>query len=202
MVLYIIIFNNYNKTLYMFHKDNKLENIEIAVFGAGCFWCVEAIFNELKGVLKVTSGYTGGKTINPTYKQVCTGTTNHTEVVRIEYDSNIISFDELLEVFWKTHDPTTLNRQGADIGTQYRSAIYFTSNKQKNTANYYKTKLNKSNIWQNPIVTEISELNVFYIAENYHNNYYKNNPNEGYCKIVIQPKIEKFKNIFRNKIKQ
>lgn len=178
-----------------------MKNKEIAVFGAGCFWCVEAVFTELKGVESVTPGYTGGNTTNPTYKDICTGTTNHAEVAKIIFDPTIITFDELLEVFWTTHDPTTLNSQGADHGTQYRSVIYYTSTIQKEKATEYKSKLNNSNAWENPVVTEIAQLGVFYTAENYHNDYYKNNPNQGYCRMVIQPKVEKFRKVFEDKLK-
>jgi len=180
-------------------KQNNKE--EIAVFGAGCFWCVEAIFNELKGVKSVTPGYTGGKTTNPTYKEVCSGKTNHVEVAKIVFDPSVISYKELLEVFWKTHDPTTLNRQGADKGTQYRSAIFYTTPLQKEQAEFYKNELEKTKTWRNPIVTEIQPLTVFYPAEDYHNDYYKNNPEQGYCKMVIQPKVEKFKKAFEQKLK-
>jgi len=182
-------------------KKDEMENKEIAILGAGCFWCVEAVFSELKGVESVTPGYTGGNTDNPTYKDICTGTTNHAEVAKIIFDSSVISFDELLEVFWKTHDPTTLNRQGADQGTQYRSVIFYTSENQKEKATRYKNKLNELKTWDNPVVTEITELGKFYPAENYHNDYYKNNPDQGYCRMVIQPKVEKFRKAFEAKLK-
>lgn len=183
------------------NKTKNMNNKEVAVFGAGCFWCVEAVFSELKGVESVTPGYTGGNTTDPTYKDICTGTTNHAEVAKIIFDPMVISFDELLEVFWTTHDPTTLNQQGADHGTQYRSVIYYTSETQKEKATHYKTKLNNSEAWENPIVTEIAALGVFYPAENYHNDYYKNNPDQGYCRMVIQPKVEKFRKVFEDKLK-
>ena len=171
------------------------------VFAGGCFWCTEAIFNELKGVKKVVSGYSGGKVANPTYEQVCTGQTGHAECTQITYDPTQVTFAELLEVFWMTHDPTTLNRQGADHGTQYRSAIFYTDEDQKQEAIAYKAKLEKEKIWRDPIVTEITKFEKFYPAENYHQEYYQNNPNQGYCRIVITPKIEKFKKIFADKLR-
>ena len=179
-------------------KDTGLKT---AVFAGGCFWCTEAIFEELKGVQKVVSGYSGGKVANPTYKQVCTGLTGHAECTQITYDPELVTFAELLEVFWMTHDPTTLNRQGADSGTQYRSAIFYTDEDQKQVAIAYKAKLEKEKIWSDPIVTEITRLEKFYPAEDYHQEYYENNPNQGYCRIVITPKIEKFKKIFASKLK-
>jgi len=177
------------------------ENLEIATFGSGCFWCTEAIFERLKGVHSVVSGYAGGKVKNPTYKEVCTGTTGHAEVSQITYDPKVISFDELLEVFWKTHDPTTLNRQGADVGTQYRSVIFYHNDEQKKLAEHYKDELDKSGAWKDPIVTEISPLTNFYKAEDYHQNYFANNPTQGYCSFVIAPKVEKFEKVFKNKLK-
>jgi len=181
--------------------ENKEAGSKIAVFAGGCFWCTEAIFNELKGVRKVVSGYSGGKVVNPTYEQVCTGQTGHAECTKITYDPKQITFAELLEVFWMTHDPTTLNRQGADSGTQYRSAIFYTDEDQKQEATAYKAKLGKEKIWNNPIVTEITKFEKFYPAEKYHQEYYQSNPNQGYCRIVITPKIEKFKKIFADKLK-
>jgi peptide-methionine (S)-S-oxide reductase len=188
------ISQNTNMTM----KDTGLKT---AVFAGGCFWCTEAIFNELKGVKKVVSGYSGGKVANPTYKQVCTGLTGHAECTQITYDPEVVTFAELLEVFWMTHDPTTLNRQGADSGTQYRSAIFYTDEDQKQVAIAYKAKLEKEKIWSDPIVTEITKFEKFYPAEDYHQEYYQNNPNQGYCRIVITPKIEKFKKIFADKLK-
>ncbi len=163
-----------------------------AVFGAGCFWCVEAIFSQLDGVESVVSGYTGGNTKNPTYEDICTGQTNHVEVCKIIYDSSIISFENLLKAFFESHDPTTLNKQGADVGTQYRSAIFYVDNDQKKVSEKYKNLLNNSDEFRNSIVTEITKLDIFYEAENYHQNYYKNNPNQPYCKFVIKPKLDKF----------
>ena len=181
--------------------ETKVAGLKIAVFAGGCFWCTEAIFSQLKGVQKVVSGYSGGKVANPTYNQVCTGRTGHAECTQITYDPNQVAFAELLEVFWMTHDPTTLNRQGADSGTQYRSAIFYTDEDQKKEAITYKAKLDKEKIWSDPIVTEITKFEKFYPAENYHQEYYKSNPNQGYCRIVITPKIEKFKKIFADKLK-
>ncbi|MCI5054882.1 MAG: peptide-methionine (S)-S-oxide reductase MsrA [Flavobacteriales bacterium] len=189
------------KTTDINMQDDDIRVNAKATFGAGCFWCVEAVFTELRGVYKVTPGYTGGLTKNPTYKEVCSGTTGHAEVAQISYDSTEISFEELLEVFWKTHDPTTLNRQGNDVGTQYRSAIYYHNDDQKNKAEHYKNKLNEEQAWPNPVVTEISPLEKFYVAEDYHHNYFEENPNQGYCKYVIQPKVEKFRKAFSSKLK-
>ena len=166
--------------------------MNIAVFGAGCFWCVEAIFSQLAGVASVVSGYTGGATENPTYDSICTGTTGHAEVCKITYDEKIISYEKLLEVLFLTHDPTTLNQQGADKGTQYRSAIFYIDENQKKMAENYISKLKKNKTFKDRIVTEITKLDKFYEAENYHQDYYKNNTNAPYCKIVIKPKLDKF----------
>lgn len=176
--------------------------MEKATLGAGCFWCVEAVFQQLKGVKSVKSGYAGGKIANPTYREVCSGLTGHAEVIQVEFDQSEISFTELLEVFFKTHDPTTLNRQGADTGTQYRSAIFYHSEEQREIAEKIKLELNNSGAYDNPIVTEITEFDhKFYEAEEYHQNYYKNNPEQGYCKMVVRPKIEKFERVFKDKLK-
>ena len=169
--------------------------MNIAVFGAGCFWCVEAVFSQLTGVESVVSGYTGGFTENPTYESICTGSTGHAEVCKITYDSNIITYEDLLKVFFQTHDPTTLNQQGNDIGTQYRSAIFYTNETQKEIAKTYKEKLLQSNIYKNPIVTDIEPLDTFYAAEKYHQNYYRLNKEKPYCQFVIKPKLDK---IFRD----
>ena len=174
---------------------------DTATFGAGCFWCVEAIFQELKGVHSVKSGYAGGFVKNPSYKEVCTGRTGHAEVVQIVYDPSVISFEELLEVFWKTHDPTTLNRQGADVGTQYRSAVFFHNEEQKVKAVFYMKKLDVSGAFQNPIVTTVEPYENYYEAEDYHQDYYNNNGSQGYCRMVIQPKVEKFKKAFPENLK-
>lgn len=185
-------------------KDTKTmtNTTETAIFGAGCFWCVEAVFQQLNGVISVQSGYTGGTKDNPTYKEVCTGTTGHAEVCKIVFDPSKITFTELLEVFWTVHDPTTLNRQGADVGTQYRSAIFYTNEEQKVLAEKYKKELDKSGAFENPVVTEIVQASEFYPAEDYHNNYYNDNPNQGYCSMVIRPKVEKFKKVFGEKLKK
>ena len=190
-------FVNY-KTNQTMQNDKNLKEV---TFGAGCFWCIEAVFEELKGVISVESGYSGGQIKNPTYQQICTGTTGHAEVARIIYDADLISFKELLEVFWKTHDPTTLNKQGNDVGTQYRSVIFYHNTTQQKEAEFYKSELDKSGAFSNPIVTEISLLTDYYKAENYHQNYYSLNPNQGYCQYVIAPKMEKFRKAFKDKLK-
>lgn len=182
--------------------DKKEQSgLQTATFGNGCFWCTEAIFQQLNGVEKVVSGYMGGKVKNPTYKEVCSGLTGHAEVIQISYDPAKITFDELLEVFWKTHDPTTLNRQGADVGTQYRSVVFYHNDTQKALAIDYRKKLDESGAFDNPIVTEVTAASEFYPAEDYHQNYYNLNGSAPYCSYVIQPKIEKFKKVFKNKLK-
>ena len=167
--------------------------MEIAVFGAGCFWCIEAIFSQVEGIKDISVGYTGGHTKNPTYEEICKGNTGHAEVMRLEYDPSTVNYEDLLKIFWETHDPTTLNRQGNDIGTQYRSAIYYSNTEQKKIAENYKKQLEKDKVFINKIVTEITELGIYYEAENYHQDYYSNNKNQPYCRYVIKPKIEKFK---------
>ena len=167
-----------------------------ATFGAGCFWCVEAVFLDLKGVEKVVSGYTGGQTADPTYQQICGGDTGHAEVAQIDFDPQAISFDTLLEVFWVTHDPTTLNRQGADQGTQYRSVIYYHDEGQRQAAEASKARVDASDLWADPIVTEISPLGAFYPAEDYHQNFFALNPQQPYCRAVINPKMAKFRQRF------
>jgi peptide-methionine (S)-S-oxide reductase len=174
---------------------------EIAVFGGGCFWCTEAVFSELRGVLSVMPGYAGGKMPNPTYEQVCTGATGHAEVTRIEFDPKEISFENLLTVFFATHDPTTLNRQGADVGTQYRSAIFYTSDAQKSAAEAFIKKLHDSDPGGKPVVTEITPLDKFYPAEDYHRDYFRNNPNQPYCQLIIEPKVEKLQKEFGELLK-
>ncbi len=176
-------------------------NYKTATFGAGCFWCSEAIFEDVKGVFDVIAGYAGGHVENPCYNAVCSGETGHAEVVNITYDPSIIAFEELLAIFWKTHDPTTLNKQGADVGTQYRSVIFYHDEEQKETAERIKNELNESGAWDDPIVTEIRPYSVFYIAEDYHQNYYEKNPYQGYCQFIIGPKMEKFRKVFRDKLK-
>ncbi|HAA10828.1 MAG TPA: peptide-methionine (S)-S-oxide reductase [Cytophagales bacterium] len=174
---------------------------EIATFGMGCFWCTEAVFQRLKGVESVVSGYTGGTTTNPTYREVCSGTTGHAEVTRITYDPSVITFDELLEVFWVTHDPTTLNRQGNDVGTMYRSAVFYHNDAQKLAAESSKSALDKEGVFKSPIVTEITEAPTFYPAEDYHQNYYNDNSQQGYCQFIIRPKVDKIKKVFAEKLK-
>jgi peptide-methionine (S)-S-oxide reductase len=181
---------------------NMTPNIQTATFGSGCFWCTEAVFLDVKGVNSVASGYMGGKIKNPTYEAVCTGTTGHAEVIQLKYDANQVSFEDLLEIFWNTHDPTTLNRQGADTGTQYRSVVFYHSDEQKTTAEAYKKQLAASGVFKNSIVTEITAASEFYKAENYHQNYYALNTNQGYCQFVIRPKVEKFRKQFADKLKK
>lgn len=178
------------------------QKLETATFANGCFWCTEAVFQNLKGVQKVTSGYTGGHVKNPTYEQVCNKNTGHAEALEILFDPKQISYDELLEVFWKTHDPTTLNRQGNDVGPQYRSAIFYHNDDQKEKAVKYKKALDESGIFDAPIVTSIEPFTVFYPAENYHDNYYNRNPSQPYCYYVIRPKVEKLKKLFAEKLKE
>ena len=184
-------------------KDPSISaNMQTATFANGCFWCTEAIFEELDGVMSATSGYSGGTIENPTYKDIGTGETGHAECLQIVYDPAKITFDELLEVFWETHDPTTLNRQGADVGTQYRSAIFYHNAEQKEKAEKYKAELDKSGAFSRPIVTEITAFSKFYPAEDYHQQYYENNNNTNpYCRVVIQPKLEKFRKVFKDKLK-
>ncbi|MBA3970776.1 MAG: peptide-methionine (S)-S-oxide reductase MsrA [Bacteroidetes bacterium] len=184
-----------------FAAATKATNLDTATFGSGCFWCTEAFFQELKGVHSVSSGYSGGKVKNPTYTDVCSGKTGHAEGCQIVYDPAVISYVELLEVFWGTHDPTTLNRQGHDEGTQYRSAIFYHNSEQKKIAEKYKKELTASGAFNNPIVTEIAAYTSFYVAENYHQDYYALNGREPYCQAVIQPKMEKFKKVFKTKLK-
>jgi peptide-methionine (S)-S-oxide reductase len=176
-------------------------NLETATLGGGCFWCLEAIYKELKGVLSVESGYAGGHVQNPTYKQVCTGNTGHAEVVQIQYNPTIITFKDLLNVFFIIHDPTTLNRQGADIGTQYRSVIFYHNETQRKIAESSIKELEQKNLWENPIVTEISPFQMFFRAEDYHQDYYLNNANQPYCQVVIAPKIAKFRKKFLDQLR-
>ena len=177
-------------------------NFEVTILGGGCFWCIEAVFAELEGVQAAVSGYSGGKTGNPTYEQICTGRTGHAEVVQLTFDPDIISFKEILEIFFTTHDPTTLNRQGNDSGTQYRSVIFHHSEKQKNEARELISELNDTGKWSNPIVTELSLFEKFYEAETYHQNYFKLNTSKPYCKVVIEPKVDKFRKLYINQLKE
>ncbi len=177
-------------------------NLDTATFGAGCFWCVEAQFQMLDGVIKVESGFSGGHVKNPSYREVCEGTTGHAEVCQITYDKTKLSYDDMLQAFWKSHDPTQLNKQGNDEGTQYRSVIFYHNADQKKIAEEYKTKLNDEKVYDNPVVTEISPYTVFYKAEDYHQNYFNQNGDQPYCSYVIQPKVEKFRKVFGNKLKK
>ena len=177
------------------------KKVELATLGAGCFWCVEAVFQELKGVYNVESGYTGGTVKNPTYAQIGTGQTGHAEVAQITYDPEAISFETILSVFFQTHDPTTLNQQGADRGTQYRSAVFYHNAGQKNAAETIIKELNKENVYPNPIVTEVTALGDYYPAEDYHQNYFSLNPDKQYCAFVIQPKVDKFRKVFKEYLK-
>jgi len=196
LVLFFIL------TFSSHHNNQNPAVMEKATFGAGCFWCVEAIFQELDGVESVISGYTGGKISNPTYREVCSGLTGHAEVAQITYDPTRITFDELLEVFWQTHDPTTMNRQGNDVGSQYRSAVFYHNEEQRKLAEKYKQELDESGAWDNPIVTEIVALTDFYIAEENHQDYYTLNGSQPYCAYLIKPKVEKFRKVFADKLKK
>lgn len=181
----------------------ELQNeLEVATFAGGCFWCTEAIFLELNGVNKVVSGYIGGKTINPTYKDICNGETGHAEAIQITFDPTIISYGELLEIFFATHDPTTLNRQGNDIGTQYRSEIFYNNEAQKQLSEEYIALMTKENTFGKPIVTTVSPASKFYEAEDYHQNYYNQNKMQGYCSYIITPKIEKLQKVYKDKLKK
>jgi peptide-methionine (S)-S-oxide reductase len=222
-LLYLISIQGYGDVEKIFGESNMLDsdNFKKATFGSGCFWCTEAVFERVEGVHSVVSGYAGGDIENPTYEQICSGSTGHAEVTQITYDPGITTYDELLQIFWRTHDPTTLNRQGNDVGSQYRSVIFSHDDEQKHLAERYKEDLNasgawkdpivteivpltvfyKSGAWKDPIVTEIVPLTVFYKAEDYHQNYYENNPNQGYCAFIIAPKLEKFEKVFKEKIK-
>ena len=186
----------------MIYTENENKSgIDTAVFGAGCFWCVEAIFQQLKGVIKVIPGYSGGQIKNPSYREVCSGKTGHAEVCEIIFDTEVISFDELLEVFWLIHDPTSLDRQGNDVGTQYRSVIFYLNSRQSETAQEYKNMLTNSGAYKRPIVTDIARFTEFYKAEDYHQYYYDLNKNAPYCVYVISPKMEKFRKVFKDKLK-
>lgn len=190
------------ETKEVISQDLNNSKMDTITFGAGCFWCVEAIFSDLKGVEKVVSGYSGGTVKNPSYKEVCAGTTGHAEVCQITYNPSEISFKELLEVFWQTHDPTTLNRQGGDVGTQYRSAIFYHNEEQKKIAEEFKAVLNQEKVFENPIVTEITAYSNFYPAEDYHQDYFELNGEQPYCSAVIRPKVEKFRKVFKDKLKK
>jgi peptide-methionine (S)-S-oxide reductase len=177
------------------------KNSEVATLGSGCFWCSEAIFSQLKGVEKVESGYSGGRSANPSYADVCSGTTGHAETVQVTFDPSVISYEDILHIFFTTHDPTTLNRQGADVGTQYRSVIFYHDDKQLETAHQTIKELNGSKVWKNPIVTELSPFKAFYKAEDYHQEFYERNRNYPYCQVVIEPKIAKLRQHYLSKLK-
>jgi peptide-methionine (S)-S-oxide reductase len=174
---------------------------EIATLGGGCFWCLDPLYADLVGVGKVEAGYAGGKVSDPTYQQICTGTTGHAEVVQVTFDPNVITYEEILKIFFTVHDPTTLNRQGADVGTQYRSVIFYHDETQKETAERVVREIESEGIWNDPIVTQISPFDIFYVAEAYHQDYFKNNPEQGYCRVVIAPKVTKFRKSFTAQLK-
>ena len=199
--LTVIIFANLVLLVTIMGSPGMKEKTEYATFGGGCFWCVEAIFERIAGVHKVVSGYAGGQVVNPSYKQVTTGRTGHAEVIQISYDPEKVSYKVLLEIFFKTHDPTTLNRQGADVGTQYRSIVLYHQDEQREEAEKVIDALNNAGIWEDPIVTQVEPFEKFYSAEGYHQEYFENNPNQGYCRVVIQPKVEKFEKVFKEKLK-
>jgi peptide-methionine (S)-S-oxide reductase len=202
LIITSIVLANFLSAQPNSHGKDKPMQDEVATLGAGCFWCVEAIFQRLEGVEKVESGYSGGHVKNPSYDDVCTGRTGHAEVIQVTFDPKKISYKELLEVFFRTHDPTTLNRQGNDAGTQYRSAIFYHSQEQKKIAEQVKKEIESAKIWDDPIVTEISPFTAFYKAEEYHQNYYNQNAYKPYCMLVINPKLSKFKKEFSNKLKK
>ncbi len=181
--------------------QKDLLGLHVATLGGGCFWCLEVVFEQLQGIEMVVSGYSGGEVPNPSYELVCSGTTRHAEVVQLTFDRNQITFREILEVFFTIHDPTTLNRQGSDVGPQYRSVIFYHNNGQRNIAEAVIAELEEAKVWEKPIVTEVVPFSVFYPAEEYHQGYYRKNPNQGYCQIVIAPKIAKFRQMYFNKIK-
>ncbi|WP_254423281.1 peptide-methionine (S)-S-oxide reductase MsrA [Flavobacterium sp. A45] len=182
-------------------KKMTQSNMETITLGGGCYWCVEAVYENLKGVKSVVSGFSGGKTLNPSYEEVCSGTTGHAEVVQISFDKNVTSLDEIFKVFFTVHDPTTLNRQGADKGTQYRSVIFYNDEEQKKEAQSIIAELKNAKVYENPIVTTLEPFTKFYKAEDYHQNYYANNKSQPYCQMVIQPKLEKFEKVFKDKLK-
>jgi peptide-methionine (S)-S-oxide reductase len=191
--------NNPNNTIN--NMETNQNNFEYATLGGGCFWCIEAIFSEVRGIHTATSGYSGGHIKNPTYREVTSGRTGHAEVVQLVYDPSVISYRQILEVFFHLHDPTTLNRQGADVGTQYRSVIFYHNEYQEKIAREVLKEIDESDLWNDPLVTEISPLGDFYVAEQYHQDYYKNNPNQPYCTFVISPKIAKLRSLFKDKLK-
>lgn len=207
-LLFFIIFFLLSTFMFGHNQQNQIDKnmddknkLETATFGAGCFWCVEAVFQKLEGIEKVTSGYSGGNVKNPSYREVTNGSTGHAEAVQIKYNPDIISYEQLLEVFWKTHDPTTLNRQGPDIGTQYRSVIFYHNEKQKQIAEQSRQKMDQSGYFSDPVVTEIKQYKNFYVAEDYHQDFYENNPNQPYCRFRIDPKMEKMQQEFGKYLK-
>ena len=192
-----------NKNMVMQKQMLKLDqkdNTEVATLAGGCFWCIEAAFDEIRGVIKVESGYSGGTTTSPTYEQVCSGTTGHAEAVQVTFEPNVVSFQDILHIFFTVHDPTTPNRQGADMGSQYRSVIFYHNEKQKEIAEQVIRELEDQKVWDNPIVTQVVPFKKFYKAENYHNQYFSRNPNAGYCRVVIAPKIAKLREKYREKL--
>ena len=196
-----VIFAGLLLSLSLYGNDGMKDKFEIATFGGGCFWCTEAIFERVKGVQEVESGYAGGHVSNPDYKMVTSGTTGHAEVIQITFDPEVVTYLELLEIFFKTHDPTTLNRQGADVGTQYRSIVLYHNEQQNKLAREVLDELDSEGIWPDPIITEIQAFEEFYSAEAYHQEYFENNPNQGYCRLVITPKLDKFEKVFKEKLK-
>lgn len=203
LILIVLVFTG---TLFAQNKTKTKKmtqsNFETITLGGGCYWCVEAVYENLKGVKSVVSGFTGGKNANPTYEEVCSGTTGHAEVVQITFDKTVTNLDEIFKVFFTVHDPTTLNRQGADRGTQYRSVIFYADEAQKQEAKSIIAELNKAKVYENPIVTTIEPFTKFYKADDYHQNYYANNKSQPYCQMVIQPKIAKFEKVFKDKLKK
>lgn len=198
MAIFALSFNGFAQS----PKTKSASNLETITLGGGCYWCVEAVYENLDGVKSVVSGFSGGKVANPSYEEVCTGTTGHAEVVQITFDKNVTDINEIFKVFFTVHDPTTLNRQGADVGTQYRSVIFYKNAEQKSAAESIIAELNKAKVYNSPIVTKVEPFKAFYKAEDYHQNYYANNKNQPYCKMVIQPKIEKFEKVFKDKLKK
>lgn len=204
LILFVFVFTitNFYAQSIITKKTKMSDKLEIATLANGCFWCTEAIFQRLNGVEKLTSGYSGGKVKNPSYSEVTTGETGHAEAIQIQFNPSVITFQEILDVFFSTHDPTTLNRQGYDIGTQYRSAIFYHSEEQKDIAEIFIKVLNEAKVFEKKIVTEVTAFDAFYEAENYHQNYYNNNRNQGYCVAVINPKLEKFIKKYKDKLKK
>lgn len=202
LVVFVFTITNFYVQSMIIKKSKMSDKLEIATLANGCFWCTEAIFQRLNGVEKVTSGYSGGKVKNPSYREVTTGETGHAEVIQIQFNPSVITFQEILDVFFSTHDPTTLNKQGYDVGTQYRSAIFYHSEKQKEISENFIKELSEAKVFENKIVTEVTPFDAFYSAEEYHQNYYNNNKNQGYCVAVINPKLEKFIKKYKNKLKK